>query len=89
MMKYDGTRVSSKKKKNRIRSSETKLPMQAASSSSIQAMKLRGSCRVRAPARTIGKSTAASSTKKSEIPSTPTNHRIPSPGAHAWSVTNW
>ena len=89
MMKYDGTRVSSKKKKKRIRSSEMKLPMQAASSKSIQAMKARGFSRVRAPARTIGNRTPASSSKKSEIPSTPTNQWTPSPLAQTWSDTNW
>ncbi len=36
-MKYAGMSVSSKKKKKTIRSSEMKLPMQAASSNSIQA----------------------------------------------------
>jgi hypothetical protein len=37
MMKYEGTSVSSKKKKKTIRSRERKLPITAASRASIQA----------------------------------------------------
>ena len=88
MMKYAGTSVSSKNKKNRTRSSEMKLPMQAASRRSIHAMKGRASALARAPAMAMGKSTAAISTKKIEMPSTPTNHDTPIDDAHTCLDTN-
>ena len=84
MRKYEGTRVSSKNRKNRIRSSETKLPMHAASSSSTQATKARGSRRARAPSMVRGNSTAVRTTRNSEIPSIPTDQWIPSPVAQTW-----
>ena len=66
-----------------------KLPMHAASSSSIQAMKGRASWRARAPRMASGNRTAVNRTKKTEIPSTPTYHEIPSSLAHTWWDTNW
>ena len=61
--------------------------MHAASSSSTQAMNDLGSRRARAPSMVRGKSTAVSTTRNSEIPSTPTDQWMPRPvaqvvGAH-------
>ena len=87
MMKYAGTRVSSKKRKNRTRSNETKLPRQAASISRIQATKDRGSRRSRPASRASGNSSAVMTTRNSEIPSIPTDQWMPSCLAQTWSLT--
>ncbi len=71
-----------------IRSRETKLPMHAASSRSIQAMKVRGSRWLRAATITNGNRTAARRTRKTEMPSTPRYHEMPSDCAQTWFETN-
>ena len=88
MTKYTGTRVSSKNKKNKMRSSDTKLPRHPASSSSSQATNERGALRTGPPRRARGNSTAAMSTRKTEIPSMPRCHEMPSDGAHTWWLTS-
>ena len=75
--------------KNKMRSSETKLPMQAASKSSTHAMKDLGSRLALAPIIVSGKSTAVSATKKREMPSMPNDQWIPRPVAHECSLTIW
>ena len=88
MRKYDGISVSSKNKKNKIRSRLTKLPMQPTSSRSNQATKdLVRRCS-EAPRSTIGISRAVSRTMKSEMPSTPVSQEIPSADAQECCVTN-
>ena len=63
--------------------------MQAASSSSTQATNARVSRRARAPSMVSGKSTAVSTTRNSEIPSTPTDQWMPRPVAQTWWLTIW
>ena len=77
MMKYVGTRVSSKKRKKRKRSRARKLPRHAHSSSSIQATKPLGLLRTRPPSRATGNSTPHISTRNSDIPSMPSFHEMP------------
>jgi hypothetical protein len=89
MMKYAGTRVSSKNKKNSTRSRETKLPRQAASMTRIQATKERGSRRARAPRSVSGNSSAVITIRNREMPSTPTDQWMPSCLAQVWSDTIW
>ena len=84
-----GTRLASKNRKNRIRSSDTKLPMQADSSRRTQAMKARGSRRARAPSMVRGNRTAVSTTRNSEMPSTPKCSDTPRSAIQLRSTTNW
>jgi hypothetical protein len=81
MTKYTGTSVSSKNKKNKMRSSATKLPMQPASSSNSHATWLGARSFTLPPRRARGNSTAAMSTRNSEMPSIPRCHDTPSDGA--------
>ena len=89
MMKYAGTRVSSKKRKKSTRSRETKLPRQAASNSSTQATKERGSRLTLAPSRASGNSRADMTTRNREIPSMPSDQWMPSSLAQTWSEMSW
>ena len=63
--------------------------MQAASRSSIQAMKLRLLPRRVGPNMAIGNSTAVMATRNSEMPSTPRLQLIPNAPIHEWDETNW
>ena len=63
--------------------------MQAASSSSSQATKDRGSRLTRAPSMVRGNSRAVISTRKREMPSTPSDQWMPSCLAQTWSDTIW
>jgi hypothetical protein len=49
----------------------------------------RGSRRARAPIMVSGKSTAVRATRKSEMPSMPSDQWIPRPVAQVWSLTIW
>ncbi len=87
MTKYTGTRVSSKNKKKRMRSSDTKLPRHPASSSSIQATKERGWVGTFPATIANGNRIAAMRMRNTEMPSTPRCHEIPSDDAQTCWLT--
>src|SRR5579875_1441848 len=89
MMKYMGTSVSSKNRKNTSKSSERKLPRQPASSRSSHATKDLSPDLPGDPASAIGNSTADMSTRNSEMPSMPSDHEMPSEEIQGWTETIW
>ena len=88
MRKYDGIKVSSKNKKNRTRSSETKAPMQPTSKSSIHATKDLVRRSSLAPSSTSGIKRAVSRIRNRLMPSTPVSQEMPSVDAQVCWVTN-
>src|SRR5665213_810944 len=78
MMKYAGTRVASKKRKKTSTSVDKKLPRQADSRSSSQTVKLLSCSRSPVPSSAMGKSSADITTRNNEMPSTPSDHEMPS-----------
>ena len=83
-----GTSTISKNTKNRNKSRLRKLPMTPASSSSIQARYGFWSWCGSMPMMTSGKSTPVSTTKNSEMPSTPRCHEMPHSLTHDCCETN-
>ncbi len=89
MMKYIGTSTISKQMKKRKRSSERNVPMHPASSRSIHAAYAFSLPCASTPNSAIGNKTPVSTTRNSEMPSTPRCHEIPNDGIHSCMVTNW
>ena len=89
-MKYIGIRIASKKTKKTNRSSARKTPISPASSSRVITTNNRrfSVMAVEAP-RAIGTSRAVSTTRGSEIPSTPRCQEIPHGPYQSACSTNW
>src|SRR5579863_736620 len=87
--KYAGTRVVSKKRKKNKRSIDKNEPMQPASSSITQTVNDFMLTRSVAPTKATTNKNADNNNKKSEIPSTPKFHEMPSEESQACVVTIW
>src|SRR5581483_5959763 len=89
MRKYIGTSTTSKNRKKRNRSRARNVPRQPASSTSIQPRNALTSRLGDAPSIASGNSTPVSTTRNSEIPSTPSFHWMPKALIHWCCDTNW